>query len=416
MADVKTRAYYAPYDNDYYVPDAEGAKRTGKNENWRDIEKGFYLVQAKNDEQDGQFADIEAKDEEQDGRLDAIEAKDVEQDGRLDAIEAVDTQQSLDIQTNRNSITALDTRLTSAEALLDVTSQTSVENSAAIAQLQTDQQTLSGRLDTTNAQVADNSTRLTRAENNITSNTQEIQIQGAQISDLEDQAVIRLQATFDRQAGTVTLTDPAAAYDALTADKNAVIELLVDNSFKSIYVKDINNSTNSTYRFTHAEIGVDSGNRGYTGTDSVVIELDTVNETIDSVSWEQVYNISEERAQALVDQSKTGGVFIVPVSSTDKITQGTYIYNFPMTNPETPLKPNTTYKIVNCFMNPILFSGSGSSSTYMAVDMVSFGDRVLKTFTTDSTGHFNVTLTLMGVYNTSVSPTTPTGVLVYEEV
>lgn len=212
MADVKTRAYYAPYDNDYYVPDAEGAKRTGKNENWRDIEKGFYLVQAKNDEQDGQFADIEAKDEEQDGRLDAIEAKDVEQDGRLDAIEAVNTQQNLDIQTNRNNITALDTRLTSAESLLDAVSQTSVENSAAIAQLQTDQQTLSDRLDTTNAQLADNSTRLTRAESNIVT----LQSESAQAS----QDITALQGRATAAESDIDTLDASVA--ALQGDITAL--------------------------------------------------------------------------------------------------------------------------------------------------------------------------------------------------
>lgn len=78
--------YYNQYRNSLYNPD-EDDRKPGLNDNWKQIQKGFYQVEAQQEAQDSRMTEIENVNTTQDNRLSAVENKNSAQDTRLDAIE-----------------------------------------------------------------------------------------------------------------------------------------------------------------------------------------------------------------------------------------------------------------------------------------------------------------------------------------
>ena len=181
--------YYNEYRNSYYNPDDE-INRPGVNVNWKDIQQGFSLVEAKNNEQDNRLDAVEAKNAEQDERLDAVEAKNAEQDERLDAIEAKNTEQDgrLDAleagqQVQDNRLDAIEAEQTTQNGRLDAIETKNGEQDQMISAIQAKNTEQDAALAQQAEDIADLDTRLTDAEGDIDAERARNTAQDAAIAD-----------------------------------------------------------------------------------------------------------------------------------------------------------------------------------------------------------------------------------------
>lgn len=217
--------YYDDYRNKYYNPDDE-INRPGRNVNWKDIQQGFSLAAAKDDEQDSSITELEEKNTEQDTRLDAAEEKNAEQDTRLDAIETEQTEQNGRLtaieteQTEQNGrLTAIETEQTEQNGRLTAIETKDSEQDAALAAIRAkneDQDTAIGNL---TEDISDLETRMSDAEQDIQNENQRNTAQDQSISD-NSVRITRLessQATQDQQIASLITTsvDHGAAINNL---------------------------------------------------------------------------------------------------------------------------------------------------------------------------------------------------------
>lgn len=218
--------YYDDYRNKYYNPDDE-INRPGRNVNWKDIQQGFSLAAAKDDEQDSSITELEEKNAEQDTRLDAAEEKNAEQDTRLDAIEAEQEEQNGRLtaieteQTEQNGrLTAIETEQTEQNSRLDAIETKDSEQDDALAAIRAkdaDQDTAIGNL---TEDISDLETRMSDTEQDIQNENQRNTAQDQSISD-NSVRITRLessQATQDQQITSLITTsvDHGAAINNLS--------------------------------------------------------------------------------------------------------------------------------------------------------------------------------------------------------
>lgn len=210
--------YYDDYRNKYYNPDDE-INRPGRNVNWKDIQQGFSLAAAKDDEQDSSITELEEKNTEQDGRLDTLEETAANHDTRLDAIEneqeeqngrltAIETEQTA----QNNRLNAIETEQTAQNNRLDAIETKNEVQDQDIAAIKT-------RDAEQDQEIANIDNRLADAEQDIQNENQRNTAQDQSISD-NSVRITRLessQATQDQQITSLITTsvDHGAAINNL---------------------------------------------------------------------------------------------------------------------------------------------------------------------------------------------------------
>lgn len=217
--------YYDDYRNKYYNPDDE-INRPGRNVNWKDIQQGFSLAAAKDDEQDSSITELEEKNAEQDTRLDAVEEKNAEQDTRIDAIEAEQEEQNGRLtaieteQTEQNGrLTAIETEQTTQNNRLDAIETKDSEQDVALAAIRAKDADQDTAITNLTEDISDLETRMSDAEQDVQNENQRNTAQDQSISD-NSVRITRLessQATQDQQIASLITTsvDHGAAINNL---------------------------------------------------------------------------------------------------------------------------------------------------------------------------------------------------------